>query len=140
MSNVYRTYRKNLVQIYIFICSLILVVSMMASLFRWVDVTVLLDYTWSILMLCFILNVVSAMTKVTLGYIQLLSKDTFISIIKNTLYAYCVIVGSLCPLIIYGVSLDAGIRIIFFLQVILLVLYIIAFLLDRIVKIRGSVQ
>lgn len=131
MSEAYRrTYRETLSRIYLFICSIIVVVSMVASLFSWVDVTVLLDYTWTILLLCFTLSIVSAMMKEMLD-IHLLTKHTFISIMKNTLYGYCVIVGTLCPFVIYGVSFDTGFRIFIFLQLTLIILYIIAYVVDR---------
>src|SRR5699024_12113637 len=88
MSEVYRkTYSKILSQTYLLICSAIVVASMVANLFNLVDMEVLLDNSWTILILCIILSFSFTAIKLTLNNYSL-TRQTFISIFKNTLYGY----------------------------------------------------
>lgn len=85
-------YREILSRFYIFICSVVVLVSMVANLFGWVNMTALLDYTWAILVLSFILSILGVVIKaIPMLDIHLLTKHTFMSIMKNTLYnmGYC---------------------------------------------------
>lgn len=105
---------------------------MVGDLFKWVDLTVLLDHTWPLLIFCFMLSIFLKILSMSPNvYIQLLSKCFFLNIMKNTTYTYCIIMGTLCPLVITGISLDNGIRVVLYLQGALIILYILAFLLER---------
>src|SRR5699024_212056 len=139
MSEVYRkTYSKILSQTYLLICSAIVVASMVANLFNLVDMEVLLDNSWTILILCIILSFSFTAIKLTLINYSL-TRQTFISILKNTLYGYVMIVGTLSPLVIYGVSFNTGLIIFLLLHFSLLILYIVTIVVDR-NKNKGAIK
>lgn len=139
MSEVYRkTYSKILSQTYLLICSAIVVASMVANLFNLVDMEVLLDNSWTILILCIILSFSFTAIKLTLNNYSL-TRQTFISIFKNTLYGYVMIVGTLSPLVIYGVSFNTGLIIFLLLHFSLLILYIVTIVVDR-NKNKGAIK
>src|SRR5699024_6692415 len=119
-------------------CSAIVVASMVANLFNLVDMEVLLDNSWTILILCIILSFSFTAIKLTLNNYSL-TRQTFISILKNTLYGYVMIVGTLSPLVIYGVSFNTGLIIFLLLHFSLLILYIVTIVVDR-NKNKGAIK